>query len=206
MTHNPARALRIASSLCTLFCLVLSTGAAEDYDFSWANPLPQGNALYSLAFEDGEIGLAVGDKGTVLRSTDRGQSWTDLSDFEIFSVDLRSVISVGPGDYLAVGKSPGIFRSVDGGFSWSSIPNPSVETLLDIEQIAPGSFSAIGEWGEVLRSDDGGTTWVPMTSPLNMPQEGQFWWDDQVGSLRQRPQTAAPPGRTCRTWRTSGPS
>jgi len=183
MTHSLARAAWNSSISCILLCVLANPGRAEEYAFHWANPLPQGNALYSLAFEDGEIGLAVGDRGAVLRTTDRGQTWIDWSDFEVFSADLRSVIAVAPEEYLAVGENPGIFRSVDGGLTWSSVPNPSVEDLLDIEQIGPTSFSAIGEWGDVLRSDDGGVTWLPMTSPLDMPQEGQFWWDDQHGYL-----------------------
>lgn len=83
--RNPVQTNWASVAAGLLLCWLASPGQAEDYSFYWANPLPQGNALYSLAFEDGQTGLAVGDRGTVLRTTDRGQTWNDQTDFVEFS-------------------------------------------------------------------------------------------------------------------------
>ncbi len=44
-------------------------------EWFWQNPLPQGNHLYAVTFTDGNTGVAAGDFGTVLRTTDAGTSW-----------------------------------------------------------------------------------------------------------------------------------
>ena len=43
----------------------------------WGNPLPQGNTLRAMAFA-GTTGYAVGDFGTLLKTTDAGDNWTGL--------------------------------------------------------------------------------------------------------------------------------
>jgi photosystem II stability/assembly factor-like uncharacterized protein len=52
----------------------LSTGHSG---WVWANPAPQGEPLADVSFADG-VGYAVGEFGTVLRSTDAGATWTGL--------------------------------------------------------------------------------------------------------------------------------
>ena len=45
--------------------------------WSWQNPLPQGNWLHGVDFVDVNTGTAVGDGGTILRTTDGGDTWTE---------------------------------------------------------------------------------------------------------------------------------
>jgi len=39
------------------------------------NPIPTGNELRAVIFIDANIGVAVGDGGTILRTTDGGATW-----------------------------------------------------------------------------------------------------------------------------------
>jgi photosystem II stability/assembly factor-like uncharacterized protein len=48
--------------------------------WKWQNPLPQGNALRSVFFTDINTGYAVGDCNTILKTTDGGISWANVSD------------------------------------------------------------------------------------------------------------------------------
>ena len=41
----------------------------------WQNPVPQGNTLRAVHFVNATTGTAVGDLGTILRTTDGGSSW-----------------------------------------------------------------------------------------------------------------------------------
>ncbi|MFP4471125.1 MAG: YCF48-related protein, partial [Bacteroidales bacterium] len=43
--------------------------------FSWVNPLPQGNTLNAIHFIDNQNGWAVGDHGTLLKTADGGSGW-----------------------------------------------------------------------------------------------------------------------------------
>ena len=42
----------------------------------WQNPLPQGNTLRGASFVDANTGTVVGDYGTIVRTTNGGNSWT----------------------------------------------------------------------------------------------------------------------------------
>lgn len=84
--------------------------------------------------------IYAADEGKLIRSIDRGQTWTTLRDFDdlVETVHISAIdgaIYVGPRWYL--NTNPGIYRSDDGGQTWdflafgSDIPN---FILWDIEQ------------------------------------------------------------------------
>src|SRR5690349_16316967 len=50
--------------------------AASTEQWRWQNPLPQGNNLRGASFVDATTGTAVGEYGTIVRTTDGGSSWT----------------------------------------------------------------------------------------------------------------------------------
>lgn len=45
----------------------------------WQNPLPQGNTLHGVNFVSSTEGWAVGDYGTILKTTNGGTTWTSQS-------------------------------------------------------------------------------------------------------------------------------
>ena len=56
-----------------LFCLIIYSSAYAQW--FWQNPLPQGNLLISCNFTDSNTGWAVGYGGTIIKTTDGGESW-----------------------------------------------------------------------------------------------------------------------------------
>src|SRR6478735_220497 len=74
----------------------------SDRGWVWQNPLPQGNALYSIHFaSDNLTGFAVGDNRTILRTVDGGFTWesqtspVDATLSAVFVRDERSAVIVG---------------------------------------------------------------------------------------------------------------
>src|SRR6266487_1622861 len=51
-------------------------GGSSGSQWHWQNPLPQGNTLRGASFVDANTGTVVGDYGTIVRTTDGGNSWT----------------------------------------------------------------------------------------------------------------------------------
>src|SRR6266446_357618 len=51
-------------------------GGSSSSQWHWQNPLPQGNNLRGAAFVDANTGTVVGEYGTIVRTTDGGNSWT----------------------------------------------------------------------------------------------------------------------------------
>ncbi len=74
-------------------------------DWSWRNPLPQGNALHAVASLDDLTAVAVGTAGTIMRTADGGESWSvrsgpneSASLTAVSFVDAKIGTAVG-GDY-----------------------------------------------------------------------------------------------------------
>jgi photosystem II stability/assembly factor-like uncharacterized protein len=90
----------------------------------WGNPLPQGNTLRAMAFA-GTTGYAVGDFGTLLKTTDAGDTWSGLPAgtfsnlTEVEAVDANTVVAGGG----CVAR-----LSTDGGQSFSRIAFTPVES------------------------------------------------------------------------------
>ena len=53
--------------IISLFCLLLISGFAFS-QWTWQNPLPQGNKLLSVYFTDASTGYIAGDVGTILKT------------------------------------------------------------------------------------------------------------------------------------------
>src|SRR5512140_3927341 len=73
--------VRRADSPARIACLVLvlasvlPSRAFAGPGWTWTYPLPQGNALNAIRWAAPLTYIAVGDAGTVLRSTDGGSTW-----------------------------------------------------------------------------------------------------------------------------------
>ena len=55
--------------------VVVFAGMSIAQDWSWVNPLPQGNTLNDVKKLGNGIVYAVGDNGTILKSLDDGLTW-----------------------------------------------------------------------------------------------------------------------------------
>ena len=71
-----------------LVCLLLISTIAFS-QWTWQNPLPQGTSLKSICFTSADIGFAVGDYGTILKTINGGTTWTALQSWT--TIDLTSV-------------------------------------------------------------------------------------------------------------------
>src|SRR4051812_23217205 len=72
----------VAAATAAVCVAALPAGASANVQvgssgWSWGNPLPQGNTLRAMAFS-GPTGYAVGDFGTLLKTTDGGVTWSGL--------------------------------------------------------------------------------------------------------------------------------
>ena len=78
--------------------------------------------LYSVAFFDASEGWAVGQSGTVLRTTDGGKTWAPVR--SPTSADLIEVTATGESSAEVTSREGSAFATTDGGMSWNSPPPP----------------------------------------------------------------------------------
>ncbi|MBI1804145.1 MAG: T9SS type A sorting domain-containing protein [Ignavibacteriae bacterium] len=125
---------------------------------------------------DSTTGVAVGDSGMILRTTNGGTTWTAESSGT--KRQLGSVAFANTDTGVAVGgigisdsANATILRTTDGGIHWlnlygDSLPSPFAMQLFDVTFINNTTVVAVGGtpifFGEIygiLRSTDAGTTW-----------------------------------------------
>jgi photosystem II stability/assembly factor-like uncharacterized protein len=155
--------------------------------WNWGNPQPQGNTLRAVEFR-GARGFAAGEFGTLLRTDDRGRSWTGIPTGTTAAI---THISIADDTTVVVGSGCVLRRSDDGGMSFSAIPvscKPGIASLAFPS--AQTGYLLLAD-GSVSKTVDGGVTWtaggaIPgteaagVTGPSDSPTD-VFFTDDNTG-------------------------
>src|SRR4051812_24365969 len=145
-----------------LFALV-AAGFAKDVTvghsgWNWGNPQPQGNTLRAVEFS-GSRGFAAGDFGTLLRTDDRGRSWSGIP---TDTTAALSEIAIPDADTVLVGSGCVLRRSDDGGgtFKALSFTDDCDNGLVAMSFPSSQVGYLVLDKGTVLRTDDGGATFA----------------------------------------------
>jgi len=115
--------------------------------------------LYGVSFTDTDTGTAVGEAGTILRTTDGGRTWSRQSSGT--NARLTGVSFTGAKTGIAAGANGTILRTTDGGGAWSIQPSGTVNWLWGVSFADADTGTAVGNGGTILRTTDGGVTWNP---------------------------------------------
>src|SRR3989440_7565669 len=154
---------------------------------AWSSLGPPGGDVFDAAVStvDSNIalaGLAPGGSfgGTLYRSTDGGNTWSEVS-----ALDGTSVFDIefAPDGTAFLGTQDSVRESTDGGLSWVTLNlgigvNDQVfDVALDPSDssiIWAGIADASGSQPvNIIRSTDGGATWANRTPPLAAPISGR---------------------------------
>jgi len=144
-------------------------------------------SLRGMSAVSDTVAWASGQRGTVLRTTDGGDTWTamtvpgaeflDLRDIDAFSDQVAYVLSIGPGD------ASRIYKTTDGGANWTvQFAGDAPETFYDAmafwdAERGVAVSDTVGGQFVVIRTTDGGGTWTripPDRFPPALPNEGYF--------------------------------
>ena len=112
----------------------------------------------------GASGWAVGDGGTIVRTTNSGATWTRSTVPTTFS--LNGVWFTSPTEGWAVGVGGTVLRSGDGGVTWTRLNNVlQGEALTDVHFATRDTGWVVGAAGLVLRTFNAGASWQPFRVP-----------------------------------------
>ena len=154
-----------------------------DSGWTFQNQMPTGNALHAVApvnaenapgrRERAEGMIAVGDQGAILRTTDAGATWTQVSSGTNAALTGVSFADASTG--IAVGSAGAMVRTTDAGATWTQLPSVATAALTGVSLSGDGSGTAVGASGTILRTTDWGSTWTRQTSPTTEhPQRRLF--------------------------------
>jgi photosystem II stability/assembly factor-like uncharacterized protein len=152
----------------------------------------------SAAFANPQLGIVVGEFGTIIRTEDGGNTWTKVSvpsdiplpediaeTIDPHDILLYDAVFVSPEQAWIVGEFGVIFATADGGKTWTAQRSPVETTLFGVDFADAQRGWAVGLESVMLRTTDGGATWetqdVPVPAGLflslyDVDVEGQFGW------------------------------
>ena len=140
--------------------VVLHSG---DLGKTWNIVATPRSLLYRLAVGPRGVLWASGDGGTVLRSEDEGQTWSQVHTRIDMPDGFRGIDAPGEGMAVAVSDFGGvIIRTVDGGRNWDRITPPAPYEDLSLSAVRFSNSEsgwAVGEKGVILSTNDGGKSW-----------------------------------------------
>ncbi len=142
---------------------VSRVAALKQHDWVSVGERATADTLRGVSWVDSETAVAVGDSGTILRSTDSGANWRVVNEGAWSFERLSSVAIQG---HLGIAVGPhGLRRTTDGGTHWVL-----VDVLADpweYQAVAwSGSSATIVGHGEIKRSIDGGASWADVVSDI----------------------------------------
>lgn len=110
----------------------------------------------------GDSLVAVGDFGTVVRSTDGGLTWSQAASVPVSGL-LTAVSFADPKNGWAVGHGGVILVTRDGGNNWAiQHVAEGKPILLGVHFTDASHGYAVGAYGTALSTVDGGKSWTPM--------------------------------------------
>lgn len=117
--------------------------------------LPVSEPLHGIVFAGKDLGLAVGDRGTILRSADgQGVAWSSVATPS--SADLQDVAVWGDKLVWAVGDQGTVLHSGDGGKTWARQTTHQTVRLEGVCFTSAKDGWIVGAGGTVLFTGTGG--------------------------------------------------
>ncbi|MBI5370086.1 hypothetical protein HZA85_02785 [Candidatus Uhrbacteria bacterium] len=116
----------------------------------------------------GEAYVAVGNTGNIIRSSDKGTTWSVVD--QNTSVYWQDIDSEGQ-SVSVVGEGGAMRSSSDGGAHWQNVSLGVTNTLYEVNVNAAYGF-IVGDHGRIMTLSGYGNTWVSNVSPTSLALYG----------------------------------
>jgi len=138
--------------------------AAKNGSWSYVNN-GQSRTVNWVSFSDSLHGIGCGRYGLILRTTDGGATWSDVST-GVYQYSYYGAKAKGNFAWI-VGDLGWMYRSTDGGATWQAQPPTSANTLFSVDFEDSQNGWAVGDAGTILHTTDSGLHWTSQSSGTN---------------------------------------
>ncbi len=125
---------------CIILLLQISVFAFSQW--TWQNPLPDGNSMRSVYFTDSNTGYAVGPGGSIRKTIDDGTTWSAL--YSGTTENLLSVYFTDSNTGYVSGTHGIILKTIDGGATWTTLMSGTTWPLYSITFVNANIGYAVG--------------------------------------------------------------
>lgn len=158
----------------TITILALFSSALFGQNFDWTSQSSGVlETLNDVFFIDSQTGWAVGNNGTILNTTNGGETWATQSSSA--TQGIRAVFFIDANTGWAVGGSTirTMIKTTDGGATWLDLPTNSITSnqMFDVA-FFDANIGWVVTFDSIFRTIDGGNTWVNETyaNTVNFPR------------------------------------
>ena len=144
---------------CRFSSIFHTTSATNQWDDQIENGKDR---LKFIRFYDDNIGLTGGGNRALLKTTDGGDNWVNISNPTDQLENYNDILFLNENEYLLAGDS--IYRSDDGGQSWTSTSIASVEIVGFYN--SGSQLYAMGNNGRIYWSEDDGLNWQEISNNI----------------------------------------
>jgi len=134
--------------------------------------------LKDMYFVDSNTGWAVGDVGTIIKTSDGGATWETLTSGTFKG--LSSVCFASSSLGWAVGRDGTILKTSNGGMNWSPQNAGVTSNLYDVQFINTNVGWVTG-YGTIIQTTDEGTTWTKQISNANQNLNALHFLNQDLG-------------------------
>lgn len=151
--------LKRAKRCCTVILVINTISITAQHEWIIQGPVSN-NDLHAIDFTDQSTGVAVGDNGTILITSNGGEVWSPV--VAGVAENIYGVAFASDQKVFAVGQSGTVLLSENQGQNWASVPGPAVSyDLLGItfdKQSGKGVIT--GQTNAIIVTSDWGLTWT----------------------------------------------
>ncbi|MBS1494802.1 MAG: T9SS type A sorting domain-containing protein [Bacteroidetes bacterium] len=174
--------------IAVIIILFLSQNIFAQSGWQWQNPAPQGNDLYDVQFVNANTGYAVGEKATVVKTTNGGLSWKVYQIPTSISFNRLSYLCAVDSlvVYVATGESKA-FKTTDGGENWINLPDmPDINFLSNgrVFSFLDTNTGIMINNGQTYKTTNGGFSWVVISTLEGNPDlDDIYFTSNQEGYI-----------------------
>lgn len=146
----------------------------------WQNSIPTSQTLNDIHVFDENTTIAVGEAGTIIKTTDGGTSWilqtsgTNTELYSVYFIDSNTGWTVGSGGGT-------ILKTTNGGTSWTLQGSQNYDPLYSIFFISSATGWIAGEDNTILKTTNGGIDWIFQQGIFPKSVRSIFFTDENNG-------------------------
>ena len=141
--------------------------------------------INTIDFVNDNVGWIAGSNGTLLKTTDGGENWNNVSINETWNINQIDFINESVGwaigsAYIDPNWTNYVWKTTDGGNTWVQQFSSTVFGFNSLYVIDTANVFAVGS-NKIYKTTNAGANWVNVSNLLNRDYSSAWFQDSQTG-------------------------